>query len=64
MMCGGASCHFRRMARQRLGQHFLTDAGWREQTRAPSAFSSTHRAQLVAGINPTAGLKLAQATVK
>ena len=23
--------HFRRMARQRLGQHFLTDAGWREQ---------------------------------
>lgn len=23
--------HFRRMARQRLGQHFLSDAGWREQ---------------------------------
>jgi 16S rRNA (adenine1518-N6/adenine1519-N6)-dimethyltransferase len=23
--------HFRRMARQRLGQHFLADAGWREQ---------------------------------
>lgn len=23
--------HFRRMARQRLGQHFLTDPGWREQ---------------------------------
>src|SRR5580704_11851028 len=23
--------HFRRMARQRLGQHFLSDADWREQ---------------------------------
>lgn len=23
--------HFRHMARQRLGQHFLSDAGWREQ---------------------------------
>lgn len=32
MMCGGCFLlHFRRMARQRLGQHFLTDAGWREQ---------------------------------
>jgi len=32
MMCGGLFLlHFRRMARQRLGQHFLTDAGWREQ---------------------------------
>lgn len=32
MMRGGRFLlHFRRMARQRLGQHFLTDAGWREQ---------------------------------
>lgn len=41
--------HFRRMARQRLGQHFLADAGWREQiTRA-------------IGVSPhsAAGLKIA-----
>ncbi len=27
----GFLLHFRRMARQRFGQHFLADAGWREQ---------------------------------
>jgi 16S rRNA (adenine1518-N6/adenine1519-N6)-dimethyltransferase len=39
--------HFRRMARQRLGQHFLADADWREQiTRAigVSPHSTLHSA--------------------
>jgi 16S rRNA (adenine1518-N6/adenine1519-N6)-dimethyltransferase len=46
--------HFRRMARQRLGQHFLADAGWREQiaraigvsphSTLGSASPPTHRA--------------------
>jgi 16S rRNA (adenine1518-N6/adenine1519-N6)-dimethyltransferase len=40
MMCGGLFLlHFRRMARQRLGQHFLTDAGWREQIARAIGFS-------------------------
>jgi len=39
--------HFRRMARQRLGQHFLSDPGWREQiSRAIGVSPHSDRLQI------------------
>jgi 16S rRNA (adenine1518-N6/adenine1519-N6)-dimethyltransferase len=59
--------HFRHMARQRLGQHFLSDAGWREQIvraigvsphstlRAPAAALEPAKAQAHCWIEVGAG---------
>ena len=59
--------HFRRMARQRLGQHFLADADWREQIaraigvsphstlRSPSVDSALAKEQVYCWIEVGAG---------
>src|SRR5262249_21150825 len=50
--CDGVTLHLAGMARQRLGQHFLADADWREQI-ARAGRGSAHSPEFSASLDRT-----------